>query len=169
MREDPDRLQALRQCLILESSAEQAYDDLVRLLATSLDMPLVMVSLLDAERDWFKAAVGSTLTESPASTSFCERFFHTAHDLIVVEDTMLDAHLASHPLVLGPPHVRFYAAARLALDGQTLGTLCAYDLRPRQLSTDQLLLVRTLAEAAMDLLRQRLPARPQEASAQGRA
>ena len=157
MRQDPARLQALRQCLILESSAEQAYDDLAHLLATSLDVPLVMVSLLDAERDWFKAAVGTLLTESPASTSFCETFFHTDQEVIVVEDTHLDPRFTQHSLVLGPPHVRFYAAARLALNGQTLGTLCAYDLRPRQLSADQLALVRSLAEAAVQLLHQRRP------------
>ena len=159
MRQDPARLQALRHCLIIESSAEQAYDDLARLLATGLDVPLVMVSLLDAERDWFKATVGTLMTESPAATSFCEIFFHTRQDLIVIEDTQQDARFAEHPLVLGPPHVRFYAAARLALNGHTLGTLCAYDLRPRQMSADQLALVRSLAEAAVALLHQRWPGR----------
>ena len=160
MRQDPARLKALRQCLILESSAEQAYDDLARLLATGLEVPMAMVSLLDADRDWFKAAVGMLITESPAATSFCEIFFHTRLDMIVVEDTHLDARFAQHPLVLGPPHVRFYAAARLALSGHTLGTLCAYDLKPRQLSASQLALVRSLAEAAIQLLHQRRPDGP---------
>lgn len=157
MRQDPDRLLALRQCLILESSAEQAYDDLARMLATSLAVPMVMVNLLDEHRDWFKAAVGMPTTESPAATSFCEIFFHTEHDLVVVPDTLLDARFARHPLVQGPPGVRFYAAARLALDGQILGTLCAYDLQPRQIGTEQLQQLRTLAEAAMALMRQRRP------------
>lgn len=160
MRQDPARLQALRQCLILESSAEQAYDDLAHLLATGLDVPLAMVSLLDGERDWFKAAVGTLMTESPAATSFCEIFFNTRLDVIVIEDTHLDARFVHHPLVQGPPHVRFYAAARLALNGHTLGSLCAYDLRPRQMSADQLVLVRSLAEAAIQLLRQRQPDGP---------
>ena len=159
MRHNPARLQALRHCLILESSAEQAYDDLAHLLATGLDVPLVMVSLLDAERDWFKSAVGTLMTESPAATSFCELFFHTRLDLIVVEDTLQDVRFANHPLVLGPPHVRFYAAARLALNGHTLGTLCAYDQRPRQMAAEQLALVRSLAEAAVALLHQRWPGR----------
>jgi GAF domain-containing protein len=158
MRKDPQRLQALRQCLILESSAERVYDDLARLLATGLDVPLAMVSLLDEQRDWFKAVVGTALTESPASTSFCEAFFNSDADLIVVEDTECDERFAGHPMVAGPPHVRFYAAARLALDGQTLGTLCAYDLRPRQINAAQLQSVRDLAQAALHLLRQRRPA-----------
>ena len=99
------------------------------------------------------------MTESPAATSFCELFFHTRQDLIVVEDTRQDVQFANHPLVLGPPHVRFYAAARLALNGHTLGTLCAYALRPRQMSAEQLALVRSLAEAAVALLHQRWPSR----------
>jgi GAF domain-containing protein len=157
MRQDPARLQALRQSLLLASTAEQAYDDLARMLASCLGVPMVMVSLLDEHRDWFKAAVGTTRCESPASTSFCEAFFHTDQDLIVVEDTLLDPRFAQHPLVLGPPGVRFYAAARLALGGHTLGTLCAYDLAPQAISVAQVQQLRALAEAAVGLMRQRLP------------
>ena len=154
MRRDPARLQALRQCLILESSAEQAYDDLARMLATSLDVPMVMVSLLDEHRDWFKAAVGTGLTESSADTSFCEVFFRSDEAVIVVPDTLQDERFARHPLVQGPPGVRFYAAARLVVDGHTLGTLCAYDLKPRQISAAQLGQLAVLAQAAMARLRQ---------------
>lgn len=157
MRHDPTRLQVLRQCLILDSSPERVYDDLTRLLATGLEVPMAMVNLLDAQRDWFKSAVGTPQPESPASTSFCEVFFRSDQDLIVVEDTLLDKRFASHPQVLGEPHIRFYAAARLVLGGYTLGTLCAYDTRPRQISADQVQQVRSLAEAAVGLLRQRLP------------
>ena len=155
MRQDPNRLQALRQCLILDSSPERVFDDLTHLLASSLEVPLAMVNLLDAQRDWFKSAVGAPLAESPASTSFCEVFFRSDQDVIVVGDTLLDKRFATHPLVLGEPHIRFYAAARLVLGGHTLGTLCAYDMRPRQISADQLQQVQSLAEAAVDLLRQR--------------
>lgn len=158
MRHDPDRLQTLRQCLILESSAEQAYDDLARMLAASLDVPVVLVNLLDEHRDWFKAAVGLDLRESPAATSLCEVFFQSEDAVIVVSDTLLDTRFAQNPRVQGPPGVRFYAAARLALGGHTLGTLCAYDVKPRQIGQDQLESLRLLAEAAMALLRQRLSA-----------
>lgn len=158
MRNDPARLALLRQSLILESSPEQAYDDAVRLLAQGLRVPIVMVNLLDAERDWFKACTGLPIRESPAATSFCEVFFQTDDDLILVPDTRQDARFAQHPLVLGAPQVRFYVAARLRAAGQTLGTLCAYDQVPRALDGLQLDLVRAQAAAVMALLARRLAA-----------
>ena len=158
MRKNLERLEELRRCLVLESSAEQAYNDITRLLATSLGVPMVMVSLLDEDRDWFKAKVGTDLQASPASTSFCEAFFDSGQAVILAEDTRLDPRFAGHPLVIGAPHVRFYAAARLEVNGQTVGSLCAYDFRPRQISAEQLAQLQTLAASAMDLLRRRLPA-----------
>ena len=156
MRQDPSRLAELRRHLLLDSSRERAYDDLTRLLASSLEVPIAMVNLLDSERDWFKSCIGLPVTESPASTSFCETFFSTTQDVIVVEDTLQDPRFATHPLVVNAPIVRFYAAARLTSGEQTLGTLCAYDVRPRQISAAQIAQMRTLATAAMELISQRL-------------
>lgn len=155
MRNDPDRLAELRRRLILDSTQERAYDDLTRLLASGLDVPIALVNLLDVERDWFKSKVGLSATESPAASSFCEVFFDSADDLIVVEDTSADPRFRTHPLVAGAPFIRFYAAARLSVDGQTLGTLCAYDTRPREVSAGQVETLQALAGAAIDLLRQR--------------
>jgi len=130
----------------------------VRLLATNLDVPMAMVNLLDEDRDWFKASVGLPLSESPVNTSFCEAFFKTSDAVIIVEDTITAPGLATHPLVVGPPFIRFYAAARLAVAGHTLGTLCAYDVRPRTISETQIEQLQTLAAAAVDLmLRRTLP------------
>lgn len=155
MRKDLARLDTLRRLLILDSSPERAYDDIVTLLSTGLDVPIAMVNILDEERDWFKACVGFPATESPAVTSFCEAFFRSADELIVVEDTTQDARFQAHPLVVAAPFVRFYAAARLTVDGQTVGTLCAYDLAPKRLSLDQFEQLRTLAGAAMKRLSER--------------
>ncbi len=159
MRNDPKRLAELRRLLILDSSAERAYDDITRALATTLEVPIAIVNLLDEDRDWFKSCVGLAQTQSPAATSFCEAFFASPDDLIVVDDTLADPRFAAHPLVAGPPHVRFYAAARLAIAGQTVGTLCAYDLEPRQISAAQVEQLRALTVAAIELLAQRQPAR----------
>ena len=79
-----------------------------------------MVNLLDEERDWFKSCIGVQQTQSPAVTSFCEMFFTSHNDLIVVNDTLLDERLAHHPLVIGRPFIRFYAAARLVVRGHTV-------------------------------------------------
>ena len=155
MRSNPDRLEALRRLMVLDSSPEQGYDDITRLVADSLQVPIVMVNLLDEQRDWFKSCVGLPLQESPAATSFCETFFASADDLILVEDTLLDARFAAHPLVVGAPNIRFYTAARLEVGGQTVGTLCAYDLQPRVISTTRVDQLRTLATAVVELLGQR--------------
>ncbi len=149
------RLAELGRALILDSGPERAYDDITRLLATTLAVPITMVNLLDAERDWFKSCVGIQQTQSPVVTSFCEAFFNTSSDLIVVEDTLLDPRFKAHPLVLGRPFLRFYAAARLTVRGETVGTLCAYDICPRQLAIDQLDHLRTLAGAAVELIGRR--------------
>ena len=145
----------MQRIAILDSSPERAYDDITRLLATTLAVPITMVNLLDEERDWFKSCVGLQQTQSPRVTSFCEAFFHSESDLIVVEDTLTDARFAAHPLVVGRPFVRFYAAARLLVRGQTVGTLCAYDVVPRQIKPEQVEQMRTMAGAVIELLRLR--------------
>ncbi len=155
MRLDTSRLAELRRALILDSGPEGVYDDITRLLSTTLAVPITLMNLLDAQRDWFKSRVGIQQTESPAVTSFCEAFFSATCDLIVVEDTLCDARFATHSMVVGRPFIRFYAAARLLVRGQTVGTLCAYDVQPRRFASDQLDHVKTMAGAAADLISRR--------------
>lgn len=155
MREDPARLAQLRKLLILDSSPQRAYDDITRLLATALAVPITMVNLLDGQRDWFKSCIGLPNTQSPAATSFCEAFFNTSSDLIVAQDTLQHERLRQHPLVVGEPFIRFYAAARLSLNGHTVGTLCAYDLKPHRVTPEQLDQLRTMAGAVVELFSRR--------------
>lgn len=158
MRSNPARLQELQRLAILETEPEVIYDDLARLLAKGLGVPITMVNFLDRNRDWFKACVGLPLRESPADTSFCAVFLERPElDTIVVEDTTLDPHFSTHPLVVGAPFIRFYAAARIVSHGQTVGTLCAYDTRPRTLDAKQLAQLQTLASAAIEMLARRRP------------
>ncbi len=145
----------MQRIAILDSSPERAYDDITRLLATTLAVPITMVNLLDEERDWFKSCVGLQQTQSPRVTSFCEAFFHTESDLIVGEDTLADARFSAHPLVVGRPFIRFYAAARLMVRDQTVGTLCAYDIVPRRITPEQVEQMRTMAGAVIELLGER--------------
>ena len=154
-RRDPARLAQLRRLMVLDSSPEVAYDDITRLLAVSLEVPIALVNLLDAERDWFKSVRGLPYTESAITTSFCETFFQHQRPLMVVPDTAADPAFAQHPLVAGEPHVRFYAAARLQVHGHTVGTLCAYDFRPHQLDAERMAHITALAQAAVDLLMRR--------------
>lgn len=157
MRNSPQRLAELRRHLLLDSTVEQAYDDLARLLANALEVPITMVNFLDEERDWVKSVVGLSMSESPVATSFCEVFFSTSDEVVVVEDTQLDPRFAAHPLVKGAPHIRFYAAARLKVDGHTLGTLCAYDTRTHKVQPEQVQTLQALAAAAVELIRRKRP------------
>ena len=155
MRKDPIRLAELRRQLILDTSVEKAYDDITRLMSESLKVPIAMINFMDVDRDWFKSRVGIRLTESPVETSFCESFFSSDKDVIVVSDTLQSEQFSQHPLVTGEPHVRFYAAARLVVNGQTLGTLCAYDLRPRQLLPEQIDHLKALTLSVFELMESR--------------
>ena len=155
MRKNPSRLAELRRQLIVDTSIEKAYDDITKLLSKRLDVPIAMINFMDIDRDWFKSRIGSQLTESPVDTSFCESFFNSSKDVIVVADTLQSEQLRQHPLVTGEPHIRFYAAARLVVNGQTLGTLCAYDTRPRHLLAEQIDQLKALSLAVLELLESR--------------
>jgi GAF domain-containing protein len=156
MRHNPDRLATLRRLMILDSSPEQAFDDIANVLAAGLEVPITMVNLLDESRDWFKARVGFAGCESPSATSFCQVMFRLPDAVVVVPDTTLDPRFSSNPFVTGEPHIRFYAAARLTIAGEIMGTICAYDFKPRELTTPQIDQMKVLAQAATTLLEQRL-------------
>jgi GAF domain-containing protein len=155
MRKDPRRLAELRRQLILDTSAEKAYDDIARLMSQSLDVPIALINLMDADRNWSKSSIGVALGESPVETSFCESFFSSDKDIIVVPDTLQHEAFSRHPNVTGEPHVRFYASARVVVNGQTVGSLCAFDIRPRQLLPEQIEHLKTLTLAVIDLLKSR--------------
>ena len=152
MRNNPARLATLKQLAILDTAPEVVFDDLTRTVAQTFGVPIAMVNLLDADRDWFKSCLGLPMSESSAETSFCEVFLTSSKDIIVVEDTTQDPQFASHPLVVGPPEVRFYAAARLEVHGDTVGTLCVYDIVPRQVSKEQVEQLEVLSRAAVESL-----------------
>jgi GAF domain-containing protein len=156
MRQNPDRLATLRRLMILDSSPEQAFDDIANVLAMGLDVPITMVNLLDEGRDWFKARVGLTASESPLATSFCQVMFRLPEPVIVVPDTTLDPRFSNNPFVSGEPRIRFYAASRLTIAGEIMGTICAYDFKPRQLTAQQIEQMQVLAQAATALLEKRL-------------
>lgn len=131
--DDERRLLALRELLILDTPPEERFDRLVRFAADEFDMPIVLVSLVDARRQWFKARVGLDACESERETSFCgHAILHS--DLLVVENALDDDRFRDNPAVIGKLHVRFYAGAPLQLPGgEIVGTLCMVDHRPRTL------------------------------------
>jgi len=162
---EAERLAALLSYDVLDTAPEQAYDDLVRIAAHLLDMPIALVSLVDAERQWFKARVGLDAPETSREVSFCgHAVFH--RESLVIPDALADPRFHDNPLVTGPPHVRFYAGAPLqSPDGHVLGTLCVIDHEPRSLDPAKLELLEALARQAVSLLELRRRAAEAERTA----
>jgi anti-sigma regulatory factor (Ser/Thr protein kinase) len=131
------RLAALRRYRILDTEPERAFDDLALLASQICSTPIALITLVDADRQWFKARVGLTVTETARSISFCSQAIQQP-DLFIVADAMHDERFRDNPLVASPPHVRFYAGAPLVTpDGHALGTLCVVDCIPRTLTAEQ--------------------------------
>jgi PAS domain S-box-containing protein len=130
---EAERLKALLAYGILDTGPEQAFDDIAVLLAEAFDAPIALVNLVDADRAWFKAALGTSgMTGSPREVSFCAHAIGSGQDQLVVPDALTDPRFADNPLVTGEPHLRFYAGRVLRTpDGIALGALCVHDVEPR--------------------------------------
>lgn len=129
------RLDTLRRYGILDTPPEQAFDDIAMIASALCDVPIAMVTLVDAERQWFKANRGlGDLRETPRELAFCSHAILEPDRVFEVNDALNDPRFATNPLVQGAPGIRFYAGAPLvAPDGMPLGTVCVVDRRPRQL------------------------------------
>jgi diguanylate cyclase (GGDEF)-like protein len=139
------RLEALRALDILDTPEERRFDRLTRLARRLLRCPIALITLVDAERQWFKSHAGLDLRETPRNVSFCS---HAIEDdqIMVVTDARQDPQFRDNPLVVGKPHVRFYAGAPLhAPGGSLVGTLSVIDTVPRHLNEEQLSLLDEVA------------------------
>lgn len=128
---ETERLRQLHELDILDTAPERQLDEIAAIAAVLFEVPIALVSLVDGERQWFKARVGLAATETPRNVSFCAHAI-LSNDVLLVPDALVDQRFADSPLVIGPPHIRFYAGAPLKTpSGQALGTLCVIDSRPR--------------------------------------
>jgi len=130
------RLAALKRYEVLDTAAEQAFDDIAYVAAALCNAPIALISLVDKHRQWFKANIGlAGVIETGRNVAFCAHALLRPDRILEVPDALQDARFATNPLVLGEPKIRFYAGAPLVTpDGLPLGTLCVIDHVPRQLS-----------------------------------
>jgi PAS domain S-box-containing protein len=149
---EPARLRALAEYDVLDSPPEAEFDTLTRLAAELLGVPIALVSLVDSDRQWFKSRYGLDAPETSREVSFCGHVVE-AESPLVVADTLADDRFSDNPLVTGNPRIRFYAGQPLRTsDGFVLGTLCAIDTKPRELSDAQRETLGMLARQVVALL-----------------
>ncbi|RZL01985.1 MAG: GAF domain-containing protein [Rubrivivax sp.] len=149
---DPQRLQALRALLILDTPAEERFDKIVAFAASEFDMPIALISLVDENRQWFKSKVGLQTCETSRDISFCGHAL-ASQDFLVIENPLTDERFSDNPLVTGDPFVRFYAGAPLMLpSGHVIGTLCLIDQKPRTLDALDLNILGALRDLVLEEL-----------------
>jgi PAS domain S-box-containing protein len=152
------RLDALQRYRILGTPPERELDDLASLAGKVCQTPIVLLTLVDERRQWFKSKLGLSPAESPRDISICGHALHAA-DLFVVADTHADPRFADNPFVVADPFLRAYAGAPLRTpDGHAIGTLAVADTVPRSFTADELDGLRVLARAVMAQLELRLHA-----------
>ena len=149
---DDERLAALRQLLILDTPPEERFDRIVAFATNEFDLSRGTITLVDADRQWFKARVGVEACETDRATSFCGHAV-TSHDFLVVEDARQDPRFHDNPWVLADEPIIFYVGAPLVLpSGHVAGTLCMYGSEPRNFDAMDRAILGTLRDLCVEEL-----------------
>lgn len=146
------RLSALSRYDILDTGHEERFDRVTKVVEMALNCPITAISLVDADRQWFKSQQGLDVDETPRDVSFCT---HTVQNTMpmIVEDAAQDSRFSDNPLVTGDPNIRSYLGVPLlSPDGYNVGTLCAIDTEPRKFDGKSVELLNHLAELVVDEL-----------------
>ena len=150
LTDEPARLAALQRLAVLDSEPETPFENVVSLVRAVLGVPMAAVSLIDEDRQWFKARVGLEPAETPRDISFCTHTIQQREPLIIVDATK-DARFAANPLVLGDPGIRSYAGIPLrTADGYNIGSLCAIDTKARDFSPSELAMLDKFARIVVE-------------------
>jgi diguanylate cyclase (GGDEF)-like protein len=150
LADEPARLAALQRLGILDTAREEPFDNVVNLVRTILGVPISAVTLVDGDRQWFKAIEGLDAIETPRSESFCAYAIQQRAPLLI-PDARLDSRVSDYPAVTQDPHVRSYAGVPLVTsDGYNVGALCAVDIRPRDFSENELDILRNFARIVVN-------------------
>ena len=153
--DEESRLALLKACRIMHTPSEEAFDDVVRLASELCGTEIALITLVDADRQWFKARVGVEQTGTARDLSFCGHCINDRQPM-VIEDTFRDPRFVDNPLVVGDPHIRFYAGVPLLVDeGSSVGALSVADRSPRGISPRQIASLQRLAAQVSRELRLR--------------
>ena len=146
--DEPARLAALHDAQVLDTAPEEDFDDIALLASEICGTPAGLVSLVDTDRQWFKAKFGLTIEQTHRDLSFCAHAIH-GHELFEIPDATHDQRFSDNPMVNGAGGIRFYAGAPVVLDGtHSVGTVCVVDHVPRELTPAQRRALRSLARHA---------------------
>jgi len=153
MMDEKARLQNLEDYSVLDSLPEQEFDDIVEIASAVCNAPISLITLLDSQRQWFKAKIGFEKQETPIEQAFCYYAIQNPEQVMVVSDSWQDKRFDGNPLAHGQNPVRFYAGAPLLTrEGYALGTLCVIDNVPRQFTPEQERILKILAERVIKQL-----------------
>jgi GAF domain-containing protein len=153
---EAERLEELHSLNLLDTADEEVLNDIVKLASSVLGCPVSLISLIDSDRQWFKAKVGTEVAETPREISFCG---HTIEkdELLLVENALEDKRFMDNPLVALDPNIRFYAGQPLITkNGFKIGTLCVIDVVPKKITDEQKSLLQILAKQTMYIIERRL-------------
>jgi signal transduction histidine kinase len=154
---EQERLQELIRYEVLYTQYEEDFDQIVQLASAICKTPISTITLLDFNKQWFKAKIGIENTEGDRDTSFCGHAIVQDEAIMIVNDAFSDDRFFDNPLVVGEPNIRFYAGYPLVSpSGYKLGTLCVIDRIPRSLSAEQELTLKTLGNQVVKLFELRL-------------
>lgn len=150
--DESGRLDALHRLDVLDSANEQPFEHIVNLVQQTLRVPMCAVSLIDKDRQWFKARRGINHCETARDISFCTHAIKNSEPFLV-PNALLDGRFANSPLVTGVPHIRSYAGIPLMTpDGYNIGSLCAMDNQPRVFSASEISILSNFAKLVVDEL-----------------
>jgi len=148
---EPERIATLKRLGLLDTPKDERFDRITRLASSVFNCRYSSITLIDADRQWFKSAVNLELSESGREVAFCNHTI-SQDDALIIPDTKKDPRFEQNPFVIGEPYVRFYAGVSLVVDGQAVGALCVFDSEPRIFSADEIFQLKSLAEMAQSEL-----------------